>query len=346
MKKEYLPIGSVVLLKNSKKRLMITGFYVKPNDLDVYFDYLGCIYPEGMISEHDNYVFNNEQISEVCYKGLVDDEENNFKAKLYEIIGKKETSNDNTVISIPVKLYEEYDTNNDIISIPLDKYNEQTGVISIPADLYDKALGEVTKSSNLISIPARLYDEYNENETGANVIRIPLDAYERENNKGIISIPYEIYKRENSTITIPLEEYEKLMNKKNVISINARTYEQFLEDEKGIISVPLSAYEKSKNEKMISIPLGAYERLKKREELISIPLNVYEKTVNGGSDKVISISLAEYERLTGGKEKEGTITIPSSVYDEILRKEKSNIEKKEELIEIPYDLYAQAVDNN
>ena len=29
MKKDYLPIGSVVLLKGAKKKLMITGFYVK-----------------------------------------------------------------------------------------------------------------------------------------------------------------------------------------------------------------------------------------------------------------------------------------------------------------------------
>ena len=345
MKKEYLPIGSVVLLKNAKKRLMITGFYVKPNDTDDYFDYLGCIYPEGMVSDHDNYIFNNEQIEEVCFKGLVDDEETAFKTKFYEIIGEKDNSSNDSIISIPVKLYEEYDSQNDIISIPLDRYNEENGIISIPADLYDKALGEIAESSNIISIPARLYAEYKEKDTGANVIRIPVDLYEREKNKDIISIPYEIYKRENSVITLPLKEYERVMKEKSVISINARTYAQFLEDEKRIIKVPLDAYEEANRSKMISIPLSAYERLKKREEIISIPLNVYEKAVNEASGKVITIPLAEYEKLTGGSEKEGVITIPSRIYDEILRKEKSNIDKKDEIIEIPYDLYAKAIEN-
>ena len=41
MNKEYLPIGSVVLLKDATKRVMITGFYVKTddtNDTDYIFE--------------------------------------------------------------------------------------------------------------------------------------------------------------------------------------------------------------------------------------------------------------------------------------------------------------------
>ena len=69
--------------------------------------------------------------------------------------------------------------------------------------------------------------------------------------------------------------------------------------------------------------------------------------VNEDNSKVISIPLKEYERLTGGTEKDGVITIPSRVYDELLRKEQSNIANKKEVIEIPYDLYMKTqVDNN
>ena len=347
MKKEYLPIGSVVLLKDAKKRLMITGFYVKPNDSDTYFDYIGCLFPEGVISDHDNYIFNNEQISEVCFKGLVDDEETAFKTKLYEIIGEPAKSSDNSIISIPVKLYEEYSApKNDIISIPLDKYNEANGIISIPADLYSKASKEAKQSSDVISIPAKLYSKYSEGNTGSSVIKIPADLYEKEKEKGIIRIPFEAYKKINNVITVPLDEYEKIVNAKSVISINAKTYEQFLKDEKNLIKIPADAYREATNQRMISIPLSAYERLKKREEIISIPLNVYEKMINENSNKVISIPLDEYERLTGGDEKEGVITIPSRIYDELLRKEKSNIESKKEIIEIPYDLYMKATEEN
>ena len=43
-----LPIGSVVLLKEEKKKIMITGFAsVSPDTGDKVYDYSGCVYPEG-----------------------------------------------------------------------------------------------------------------------------------------------------------------------------------------------------------------------------------------------------------------------------------------------------------
>ena len=75
MNKEYLPIGSVVLLKDATKRVMITGFYVKTDDTsDTVYDYVGCLFPEGMVSSTQNCVFNHEQIAEVIHMGLEDDE--------------------------------------------------------------------------------------------------------------------------------------------------------------------------------------------------------------------------------------------------------------------------------
>ena len=53
MKKELLPIGSVVLLKDAKKRIMITGFYVKENEnSDKIYDYVGVLYPEGVVQSN------------------------------------------------------------------------------------------------------------------------------------------------------------------------------------------------------------------------------------------------------------------------------------------------------
>ena len=100
---KYLPLGTVVMLKNGKKRLMITGFCITPNNDDgVMFDYSGVIFPEGMISSDQTALFNHEQIERVDYLGLVDDEEKKFKTKLNELV--KSNVGTNTVLSNEVEL--------------------------------------------------------------------------------------------------------------------------------------------------------------------------------------------------------------------------------------------------
>ena len=86
-KKEFLPIGTVVLLQNGTHRVMITGFYsVVESDKSKVWDYTGCLYPEGFLSSNQTCMFNHDQIEEVFHFGLIDDEEKIFKAKLKEII--------------------------------------------------------------------------------------------------------------------------------------------------------------------------------------------------------------------------------------------------------------------
>lgn len=89
MEKRFLPIGSVVRLKDGQKRLMITGFLPieqKENGEKETWDYSSCTFPEGVLSSKQNYVFNHSQIEEIYYMGLVDDEEKNFKEKLNKAI--------------------------------------------------------------------------------------------------------------------------------------------------------------------------------------------------------------------------------------------------------------------
>lgn len=50
MKRDYLPIGTVVLLKKGKKPLMIYGRTQKIENVDNLVDYIGVPYPEGFIS--------------------------------------------------------------------------------------------------------------------------------------------------------------------------------------------------------------------------------------------------------------------------------------------------------
>lgn len=76
---KYLPIGSVVLMKGAKKRAMITGYAVKsPESGDKLWDYIGCLYPEGMVTPDKNLLFDHENIDKIFAVGYSDEEQKNF----------------------------------------------------------------------------------------------------------------------------------------------------------------------------------------------------------------------------------------------------------------------------
>lgn len=75
---ELLPIGSVVLLKNAKKKLMITGVFPIQTEEEEVYDYIAVIYPEGYIGPRSNYVFNHGDIEEVLFKGYDDEERKGY----------------------------------------------------------------------------------------------------------------------------------------------------------------------------------------------------------------------------------------------------------------------------
>ena len=76
MKKELLPIGSVVLLKDGIKKAMITGYFPVTNvgGKKVAYDYSGCVFPEGILSSDQLGMFNYEQIREVIFEGFKNEE--------------------------------------------------------------------------------------------------------------------------------------------------------------------------------------------------------------------------------------------------------------------------------
>lgn len=85
--KEILPIGSVVLLKNSSRKLMIMGvLQAKPDQLNKVYDYCGCLYPEGYMSADKIYLFNEDQIEALHFKGFRNEEQEEFEARLREIL--------------------------------------------------------------------------------------------------------------------------------------------------------------------------------------------------------------------------------------------------------------------
>lgn len=94
--KRFLPIGTVVLLKNGKKELMIISYRIKPNG-EVYdkngkvnihdktFDYGACLYPEGMIESDQIFAFNHEQIESISFLGYQTD----IQKELSEFLNKE-----------------------------------------------------------------------------------------------------------------------------------------------------------------------------------------------------------------------------------------------------------------
>ena len=89
MKEKFLPLGSVVLLKNATKRLMITGFYVKADkNNEKTYDYVGCLYPEGVVNSNQTCLFDHNQIEKIYHLGLIDYEEKEFKKELVEEVNK------------------------------------------------------------------------------------------------------------------------------------------------------------------------------------------------------------------------------------------------------------------
>ena len=93
MKEKFLPIGSVVILKEATKRIMITGYLsVDESDKEKVYDYNGCVYPEGFLSSEQVLLFNHDQIDKIFFEGMADDEQKSFAQRLNEFAKKQENS--------------------------------------------------------------------------------------------------------------------------------------------------------------------------------------------------------------------------------------------------------------
>ncbi|MFL3710005.1 DUF4176 domain-containing protein [Vagococcus salmoninarum] len=84
---KLLPIGTIIILENGTQELMITARYpLYDNEGEIgYFDYAGCLYPQGMTSE-ENYFFNQEDIKKVIFTGYESLEEIELRKNILEQI--------------------------------------------------------------------------------------------------------------------------------------------------------------------------------------------------------------------------------------------------------------------
>jgi|SRR5690625_470419 len=76
-----LTIGSVILLQGGEQKLMVIGrkpVLRKNEEERVYMDYVGCIYPIGIL-EDEVYYFNEEDIQEIVFEGYLGEEESDVR---------------------------------------------------------------------------------------------------------------------------------------------------------------------------------------------------------------------------------------------------------------------------
>lgn len=84
---DFLPIGTIVLLKGASKRIMITGYLsVKDDEESIIYDYNGVMFPEGFLSSDQSCLFNHDQIERIDFKGFQDDEQKLFLEQLIKLI--------------------------------------------------------------------------------------------------------------------------------------------------------------------------------------------------------------------------------------------------------------------
>lgn len=81
---ELLPIGSVVILKDAAKKLMVFGVGQTDQSDNVEYDYIGVMYPEGNMGDGTQFLFNHSDIDKVFFRGFEDDERKNFIDRLQE----------------------------------------------------------------------------------------------------------------------------------------------------------------------------------------------------------------------------------------------------------------------
>lgn len=90
--RNLLPIGSVVLLKGAEKRLMIFGIRQTSSDNKREFDYVGVLYPEGNMGENVRFMFDDDDIEEIVFRGYMDTERDEFLEKLNSYFEGKENA--------------------------------------------------------------------------------------------------------------------------------------------------------------------------------------------------------------------------------------------------------------
>ena len=187
MEEKYLPIGSIVKLKNNDNEIMIAGYYsVEYNDMVEIYDYLGCLYPEGLLLKNDFISFNHDDIANCVFKGFENEKFVAMKKKFLND-GIEEISEENSSLDIKKN-------SDDILEIVEDSPNNNVSIFAtvetenLDDDIVAKTNAEVNKlfdnNTNFFSTEEDVKNS-NEDETIE-----PLQMISEEPKKEEFTMPH------------------------------------------------------------------------------------------------------------------------------------------------------------
>lgn len=162
MQAKYLPIGSVVTINDANKKVMIVGYYsIKYMNVVKMYDYIGCVYPEGLLLPNDLYSFNHSDIINVDFMGYINESYNVLNDNL---TSKKTDSKFN---KDPNSVNMKFDKNGVVVYDELPE-------IKIDSEIMDM-LDSLEVTNPFITLPAE--------ETKANVSKPTVVEKKVEDNK-------------------------------------------------------------------------------------------------------------------------------------------------------------------
>lgn len=87
---KFLPLGTVVLLKDGVHKVMIIGYCaVENNSSRKLYDYVGCLFPEGLIKLDQHLLFEHKNIVKIFSLGFKNKESTQFTNSLKKYVGNK-----------------------------------------------------------------------------------------------------------------------------------------------------------------------------------------------------------------------------------------------------------------
>lgn len=84
---DYLPLGSVVLVKGTDTKFMIIAraMCIHVGNEDKLFDYGACPFPTGIIGDKVVY-FNQKEIEKILFQGYSDDDDLHMRQVLHQLV--------------------------------------------------------------------------------------------------------------------------------------------------------------------------------------------------------------------------------------------------------------------
>lgn len=146
MPNKYLPIGSIVKVKDIDKKIMITGYYsIEYNNSVIIYDYVGISYPEGLLLKNNSYSFNHSDITSLVFTGYLSSEYNKLNSNLLDQLNKSEDlEHPSTFVNL------KFDKNGVVVYEEVSDIKEEAKIVDT---LVENPFTNKDNASNNTSIP-------------------------------------------------------------------------------------------------------------------------------------------------------------------------------------------------